>query len=122
MHDIFTTAINHISEYVAIVFGYMGIIAITIGGFIALYLFFKGMILRKHYLGEIRIKMGQYLALGLEFLLGKDILESIINPTWEGLGMLGSIVVIRTVITFFLERELKEIREEMKDEQKYDKR
>jgi uncharacterized membrane protein len=66
--------------------------------------------------------MGQYLALGLEFLLGKDILESIINPTWEGLGMLGSIVVIRTVITFFLERELKEIREEMKDEQKYDKR
>lgn len=63
---------------------------------------------------QIRMKVGEYLALWLEFLIWKDILESIINPTWDGLGKLGAIVVIRTVITFFLAREIKEIKHELK--------
>ncbi len=116
MGELFTTSIDHISEFIATIFGYMGIFAIALGGMIALFLAAKSIFSKKSMLAEIRITMGQYLALGLEFLIGKDILESIINPSWDRLGKLAAIIAIRTVITFFLARELKEIKSEIEIE------
>lgn len=57
-------------------------------------------------LGMIRLAMGEKLVLGLEFFLAGDIIETIVVPTWETLGILGGIVVIRTVIVYFLNLEL----------------
>jgi uncharacterized membrane protein len=57
-------------------------------------------------LGAIRLAMGEKLVLGLEFFLAGDIIETIVVPTWETLGILGGIVVIRTVIVYFLNLEL----------------
>jgi uncharacterized membrane protein len=51
------------------------------------------------------------MALGLDFFLAGDIIQTIVIPTWESLAILGGIVVIRTVIAFFLSRDLKELRE-----------
>lgn len=70
---------------------------------------------------EIRIELGQHLALGLEFLVGKDIVDTIIDPSWEDLGKLGAIIIIRTVLSIFLARELKEVEEEMTMEEKIEK-
>ncbi len=58
---------------------------------------------------KIRIKLGSYLVLGLEFFIAGDIVRTIITPTWESLGMLGAIVVIRTILSYFLTRDLKKI-------------
>jgi len=55
----------------------------------------------------IRVNMGSYLVLGLEFFIAGDIIKTIITPTWESLGMLGAIVVIRTILTYFLTKDLK---------------
>lgn len=52
--------------------------------------------------------------MGLEFLVGKDIIESVVHPTWDDLGKLGAIIILRTVVTIFLSRELKEVEEEFK--------
>lgn len=57
----------------------------------------------------IRIKLGSYLVLALEFFIAGDIIKTIITPTWEGLGVLGAIVVIRTVLSYFLTKDLKRI-------------
>ena len=57
-------------------------------------------------LGAIRLAMGEKLVLGLEFFLAGDIIETIVVPTWETLGILGGIVVIRTIIVYFLNLEL----------------
>lgn len=57
----------------------------------------------------IRIRLGSYLVLGLEFFIAGDIIKTIITPTWESLGMLGAIVVIRTVLSYFLTKDLKKI-------------
>jgi uncharacterized membrane protein len=54
----------------------------------------------------IRIKLGSYLILALEFFIASDIVRTIITPTWEGLGILGAIVVIRTVLSYFLTKDL----------------
>lgn len=55
----------------------------------------------------IRLKLGSYLVLGLEFFIAGDIVKTIITPTWESLGMLGAIVVIRTILSYFLTKDLR---------------
>ncbi|MDD5465532.1 MAG: DUF1622 domain-containing protein [Candidatus Omnitrophica bacterium] len=57
----------------------------------------------------IRIKLGSYLVLALEFFIASDIIKTIITPSWEGLGILGAIVVIRTILSYFLTKDLKRI-------------
>lgn len=57
----------------------------------------------------IRTKLGSYLVLALEFFIAGDIIKTIITPTWESLAILGAIVVIRTILSYFLTKELKKI-------------
>ena len=57
----------------------------------------------------IRIRLGSYLVLALEFFIAGDIVKTIITPTWESLGILGAIVVIRTILSYFLTKDLKKI-------------
>ena len=54
----------------------------------------------------LRHQLGSYLLLGLEFLIAADIIGTITHPTLNDMAVLGSIVLIRTVISYFLEREV----------------
>ncbi|MDA3839694.1 MAG: DUF1622 domain-containing protein [Patescibacteria group bacterium] len=56
----------------------------------------------------VRHQLGSYLLLGLEFLISADIIGSIAHPTLNDMAVLGSIVIIRTIISYFLEREVAE--------------
>lgn len=56
---------------------------------------------------ELRVKFGSYLTLVLELLLGADILVTAVAPTWDDIGKLAAIAFIRTVLNYFLERDLK---------------
>ena len=51
-------------------------------------------------------RFGVWLLLGLEFALAADIITSVISPTWQDIGELGAIAVIRTFLNYFLERDL----------------
>jgi uncharacterized membrane protein len=57
-------------------------------------------------LSGVRLAMGEKMVLGLEFFLAGDIIQTIVVPTWESLAILGGIVVIRTVLVYFLNMEL----------------
>jgi uncharacterized membrane protein len=57
----------------------------------------------------IRLKLGSYLVLALEFFIASDIVKTIVTPSWEGLGILGAIIVMRTILSFFLTRDLKKM-------------
>ncbi len=59
-------------------------------------------------LSTIRLAMGEKMVLGLEFFLAGDIVQTIVVPTWESLAILGGIVVIRTVLVYFLNVELRQ--------------
>lgn len=48
--------------------------------------------------------------MALEFQLGADILSTAVAPTWNEIGKLGAIAVIRTTFNFFLSREMEEER------------
>ena len=56
---------------------------------------------------QLRHVLGYYLLLGLEFLIAADIIDTLMKPTSQDLLALGAIVVIRTVISFSLNAELR---------------
>ncbi|VEJ08952.1 DUF1622 domain-containing protein [Actinobacillus delphinicola] len=57
-----------------------------------------------------KTNLGTYILLSLEILICADILETILNPSYRDLIVLGAIVVIRTVISFFLNKEIESAR------------
>lgn len=101
----------------ASIIGYVGVTIMMVGAIRGILLFGRYMATGKGRLSHIRIDLGKHLALGLEFFVGKDIIESVVHPTWDDLGKLGAIILLRTIVTIFLARELKEVEEEMKLEQ-----
>src|ERR1051325_2076053 len=56
---------------------------------------------------QLRHVLGYYLLLGLEFLIAADIIDAIMKPSVQDLIVLGAIVLIRTVISYSLNAELK---------------
>ena len=56
---------------------------------------------------ETRLILARYLALALEFELGADILGTAISPSWDQIGKLGAVAVIRTGLNYFLSMEMK---------------
>jgi uncharacterized membrane protein len=71
---------------------------------------------------DIRLVLARYLALALEFQLGADILSTAIAPSWEQIGKLGAIAVIRTALNYFLSREMREERDQVSPEKETVKR
>ena len=55
---------------------------------------------------DIRLGFGTWLALALEFQLAADILSTTVAPSFQALGKLGAIAIIRTFLNFFLNKEL----------------
>ena len=55
---------------------------------------------------EVLVRYGRWLVAGLTFQLAADIIGTSIAPSWQEVGQLGAIAVIRTFLNFFLERDL----------------
>jgi uncharacterized membrane protein len=45
----------------------------------------------------------------LELLLAADILQTAVAPTWDDIGKLAAVATIRTVLNYFLEKELRDM-------------
>ena len=54
----------------------------------------------------VRLRLGRWLAVALEFELAADILRTAVAPTWDEIGQLAAIVVLRTVLNYFLQAEI----------------
>ncbi|TFI60166.1 DUF1622 domain-containing protein [Sphingomonas parva] len=62
---------------------------------------------RKTAYDSYRANLGRGILLGLELLVGADIIATVTAPlTWESVGLLGLIVLIRTFLSFSLETEI----------------
>jgi len=55
-----------------------------------------------------RLVLSRFLAMALEFQLAADLLGTTVAPSWDQLGRLGAIALIRTFLNFFLAREIDE--------------
>lgn len=55
------------------------------------------------------IQYARWLVGGLTFQLAADIIESAFVPSWDEIGRLAAIALIRTFVNYFLERDLAEL-------------
>lgn len=104
-----------ILEYVSISIGIVGIFIVLWGVIVGLVEFIRAQIAHLGRQGKalplekIRIDLGRYLLLGLEFLIAADIIRTIVKPTLEEVAVLLAIVAIRTVISYFLNKEIERL-------------
>lgn len=56
--------------------------------------------------GSMRQELSAHLLLGLEIFIAADIISSVASPSWEKVGILGAVVGIRTVLSYFLTLEM----------------
>lgn len=80
----------------------------------SIYLFFQGMRNRAVDINKIRLQFGYGIILSLEFMVGADIIDSILKPTFKDIAMLAALVAIRTFLSYFLNKELEGLSEERK--------
>ena len=65
---------------------------------------------------QIRLEFGMWLVMALEFPLGADILATTLSSSFDSLGKLGIVALIRTFLNYFLTKEL-ENQSQQKQEQ-----
>lgn len=116
MYPTTATGFHAVSGFIGMFIGSIGVVVILVGSAKGLYGFLRRILCRDVLLADVRIELGHYLALGLEFLVAKDIIETVVQPTWSDLGKLAAIIALRTALTLFLAHEVKEVREELEEE------
>lgn len=102
-------------DLLATIISVTSLLIVTYGAFVAILAFLKnewGRITGDY--SQIKIRMlradfGTYLLLGLEFLIASDILKTVLEPTLDELAILGGVVVLRTILSIFLNKEIKEL-------------
>ncbi len=88
-----------------------GALVIFVGAAIAFVRFLDAAVRHRHephrFVG-VRLGLGRYLGLGLEFQLASDILRTAVAPTLREIGELAAVAAIRTALNYFLAQEIKE--------------
>ena len=111
--------IKQLAEYVAVSIEALGILIIVVGSLEALLAVVRALIdtswsnLARR---EAWLKYMHWLAAGLTFQLAGDIVHSAVAPTWDDVGRLAAIAVIRTFLTYFLERDMESLRKRLEAE------
>ncbi len=113
MEELLVTTVDYLRMMVEAI----GAAIVGIGALSTAFLYALSLLgLRKYSNSDIRLHLGRYLTLGLEFQLGADILSTAVSPTFEEVQLLAAIVVIRTVLNYFLSKELEREREQVAPE------
>ncbi|MFB1299393.1 DUF1622 domain-containing protein [Mycobacterium sp. pW049] len=84
-----------------------GAVVIMIGAVVAIAKFVVALGRRDiNRFSSVRLTLARFLVLGLEFQLAADVLRTAISPSFEEIGKLAAIAAIRTVLNYFLNREI----------------
>lgn len=111
--------LTSVVDYLTLVAELSGAFVIAVGVLRALWSFIPHIFRRERDEGEykedIRLQLGKSLALALEFELGADILKTAVAPTLPIIAQLAAIIVLRTALNYFLERELRQVEQRRAD-------
>lgn len=84
-----------------------GAVVIMIGAVVAIAKFVVALGRRDiNQFSSVRLTLARFLVLGLEFQLAADVLRTAISPSFEEIGKLAAIAAIRTILNYFLNREI----------------
>lgn len=69
---------------------------------------------RSHRLNLGRLSLGRHILSGLEVLIVADLIRTMLHLSLDNIMLLGGLVAIRSLISFFLERELSHLERDEK--------
>ena len=92
--------------YIKDFLAFLGVMVIAFGGLRSVYQLVMGMLFKMFGSSYIRLQFGHSVTLGLEFMVAGDIVGSLVKPDYYNLGLLAIIVLIRTILSYFLNKEL----------------
>lgn len=101
------------TEQAIVVIDAMALIIIFVGTVEAFFLGAKTLLSSPtgHERRDVWLRYARWLVAGLTFQLAADIIETSITTSWDAVGRIAAIAVIRTFLNYFLERDLYEVRE-----------
>lgn len=92
---------------------FCGVLVILMGVIMAMIRYFNYSIgkfgTQTYDINKIRLKLSLVLTLGLEFIVAADLIGTTTAPDYYSIGMVASIVLIRTVLSYTLNREINSI-------------
>ena len=110
------TGLKTVFEYLYFTIGSVGVAIIVWGVILSVYKLLKLEFSRLKHKSiyrereSVRHQFASYLLFALEFLIAADIIATVIHPKFEEIAILASIVVIRTVVSYFLEKEIEKFK------------
>ena len=108
MEDTFRLVASH----VALLLEAMVVLTVAIGSLEAFWRIFAAFVVRRADDWNRRavwLRFAGWILISLEFALGADIVRTAIAPSWDDVGKLGAIAVIRTFLGFFLGKDLETV-------------
>jgi uncharacterized membrane protein len=95
-------------EWLRLLIESMGALVIAVGILVAIALLVRSALAHRGFdFNQVRLAFARHLALALEFQLAADILSTAIAPSWDRIGKLAAIAIIRTALNYFLMLELR---------------
>lgn len=108
----FSETLVHLLEWVTAILNIFSILVLLVGIFLVLKNLMLERPLIKDYAtrnrrnADIRKLLASYILLSLEVLIVADLIKSVIKPTWTDILKLALIIIIRTIISYFLNLEI----------------
>ncbi|MGM9904291.1 membrane protein [Enterococcus sp. 10A9_DIV0425] len=99
-------------EWLIAILNIFSILVLLVGVFLVLKNLLTERPIKKEYAkrnrrnADVRKLLASYILLSLEVLVVADIIESVIRPTWTDILKLALIIIIRTIISYFLNLEI----------------
>jgi uncharacterized membrane protein len=109
--------LHNITVPIQAIISICGVLIILSGVVIAMYHYAtylcKGQLVSHHKkVNAVRLNLGRILILGLEFIVASDLISTTTTPDYYAVGIVAIIVLIRTVLSFSLSRELTTLNQE----------
>lgn len=97
--------IENIAHLVTYTLELIGIVVIAFGAISSIVIQFIGSVKTKGH--NIKIDLGNWLALGLEFKMGAEIIKTVVARNLEELAILGVVIVLRALLAILIHWEIK---------------
>ena len=86
----------------------IGVVVILWGALQAVYRF-TALFKKRNNIDMIRLEFARVIILGLEFIVAADVIATTTSPDYYSLGILASLVTIRTLLTYFMNKEVNKL-------------
>jgi uncharacterized membrane protein len=105
------TLLNEIARYVALAIQAIAVLVVAIGTLRAVLDMTRVALASggREEQRKVWVHYARWLVAGLTFQLAADVVGTSFSPTWDEVGKLAAVAGIRTVMSFFLDREMEDV-------------